>query len=174
MDISKFAEWLFEPVGGCAWLSICGKTDELKKELSEKYSNLGVEDILLNDEIDDTTKERILNLVHNYSEEETKELLSTAKKESRKEKLRDLKRKIAQKAQELYSNIPTDDIRQPISDAAKIFVWKRDMGKCVKCGGKGQLEFDHIIPVSKGGSNSERNIQLLCERCNREKRDSII
>jgi len=36
-----------------------------------------------------------------------------------------------------------------------------------------KLEYDHIIPVSKGGSNTERNIQLLCEKCNRQKSATI-
>ncbi|MGH9199405.1 MAG: HNH endonuclease [Acidimicrobiia bacterium] len=30
-------------------------------------------------------------------------------------------------------------------------------------------EFDHIIPLATGGSNTERNVQLLCESCNRQK-----
>ncbi|OGQ94556.1 MAG: hypothetical protein A2521_05150 [Deltaproteobacteria bacterium RIFOXYD12_FULL_57_12] len=51
----------------------------------------------------------------------------------------------------------------------KIAVWRRDNGKCVGCGSQEKLEYDHIIPVSKGGSNTERNIQLLCEKCNRQK-----
>ncbi len=63
--------------------------------------------------------------------------------------------------------------RESIPDDVKIFVWRRDGGKCVRCGSKENLEFDHIIPISKGGSNTARNIQLLCERCNREKGDSI-
>jgi hypothetical protein len=63
--------------------------------------------------------------------------------------------------------------REVISDDIKIFVWRRDEGKCVKCGSKENLEFDHIIPISKGGSNTARNIQILCENCNREKGDSI-
>jgi len=52
-------------------------------------------------------------------------------------------------------------------------VWRRDLGCCIQCSSKERLEFDHIIPFSKGGSNTARNIQLLCERCNREKRDII-
>ena len=60
-----------------------------------------------------------------------------------------------------------------ISAKTKMAVWQRDMGKCVECGSNEKLEFDHIIPVSKGGSNTMRNIQLLCERCNRAKSNKI-
>lgn len=52
-------------------------------------------------------------------------------------------------------------------------VWRRDEGKCVECGSNENLEFDHIIPFSKGGANTYRNIQLLCEPCNRKKLDKI-
>lgn len=66
-----------------------------------------------------------------------------------------------------------ESYRKPIPDDVKIFVWNRDSGKCVKCGSKENLEYDHIIPLSKGGSNTARNLQLLCEICNREKGDKI-
>lgn len=59
--------------------------------------------------------------------------------------------------------------RQPISRDVQITVWQRDGGRCVGCGARERLEFDHIIPVAKGGSNSARNLQLLCEKCNRSK-----
>ena len=64
------------------------------------------------------------------------------------------------------SSVPTRK-RQPIPDDVKMFVWQRDGGRCVQCGSQENLEYDHIIPVSKGGSNTARNIQLLCEKCNR-------
>ena len=63
--------------------------------------------------------------------------------------------------------------RHTISQSVKDKVWNRDNGKCVECGSNEKLEFDHIIPVSKGGSNTYRNIQLLCEPCNRSKSDKI-
>ena len=63
--------------------------------------------------------------------------------------------------------------RTRIPEDVQIFVWRRDQGRCVKCGNRENLEFDHIIPVSKGGSNSARNIQLLCQKCNRTKLDKI-
>ena len=60
-----------------------------------------------------------------------------------------------------------------ISQKVKDEVWNRDGGKCVECDSKENLEFDHIIPHSKGGANTYRNIQLLCEPCNRSKSAKI-
>jgi len=59
--------------------------------------------------------------------------------------------------------------REPIPESVRLFVWQRDKGQCVRCGSQERLEFDHIIPIALGGSNTERNIQLLCEPCNRSK-----
>ena len=63
--------------------------------------------------------------------------------------------------------------RDAIPSEIRREVWRRDGGKCVKCGSREKLEYDHIIPVSKGGSNTARNIELLCEACNRAKSDLI-
>jgi hypothetical protein len=63
--------------------------------------------------------------------------------------------------------------REPIPDSVKLIVWTRDEGKCVRCGSSEKLHFDHIIPVIKGGGNTEDNIQILCERCNLQKSDKI-
>jgi len=59
--------------------------------------------------------------------------------------------------------------RQPIPEHVRHEVWRRDQGRCVDCGSRERLEFDHIIPVSEGGSNTARNIELRCEACNRGK-----
>jgi len=73
------------------------------------------------------------------------------------------------------SSVASDDNsrRDHIPERVRHEVWRRDQGRCVKCGSQQNLEYDHIIPVSKGGSNTARNIQLLCEGCNRKKSDSI-
>lgn len=63
--------------------------------------------------------------------------------------------------------------RQIIEKDIQREVWQRDMGRCVECGSRENIEFDHIIPVSKGGSSTVRNIQLLCEPCNRQKSNLI-
>jgi 5-methylcytosine-specific restriction endonuclease McrA len=59
--------------------------------------------------------------------------------------------------------------REPIRQRVRDEVWRRDQGRCVDCGSRERLEYDHIVPLSKGGSNTARNIELRCERCNRRK-----
>ena len=66
-------------------------------------------------------------------------------------------------------NVKRPSIPQSIKDK----VWNRDGGKCVQCGSNENIEFDHIIPFSKGGSSTYRNLQILCEKCNRSKSDKI-
>jgi hypothetical protein len=53
-------------------------------------------------------------------------------------------------------------------------VWERDGGRCARCGSVSDLEFDHIIPVAKGGNSTENNIELLCLPCNRRKSAHIM
>ena len=53
-------------------------------------------------------------------------------------------------------------------------VWKRDKGKCVICGSSNNLHFDHDLPYSRGGTSlTEKNIKLLCAKCNLAKSDRI-
>jgi len=64
--------------------------------------------------------------------------------------------------------------RRLIPTHVKLEVWKRDKGRCVKCGKTDQLHFDHDYPFSKGGTSiSAENIQLLCMRHNLEKSAKI-
>ena len=63
--------------------------------------------------------------------------------------------------------------REAIPRLVQREVWQRDGGKCVECGTKEKLCFDHIVPFSRGGSNTMRNLQLLCERCNLSKGNRI-
>jgi hypothetical protein len=59
--------------------------------------------------------------------------------------------------------------RKPLTQSVRHEVWRRDQGRCVECGSRDRLEFDHIIPVVRGGGSTARNIELRCEGCNRRK-----
>ena len=56
---------------------------------------------------------------------------------------------------------------------------QRDNYTCKKCALSSYdepnllLEIDHIIPVSKGGTTTEENLQTLCWKCNRHKSNKI-
>jgi hypothetical protein len=85
-------------------------------------------------------------------------------------------RLVAVEGDEDFDRPPVANIqrRRVIPSAVKLVVWQRDGGKCVKCGAKDELHFDHDLPWSKGGTSlTAENVQLLCARHNLEKRDHI-
>ena len=53
-----------------------------------------------------------------------------------------------------------------ISQKMKHFVWQRDAGMCGGCGTRRGLNYDHIVPVARGGLATPENLRLLCFACN--------
>jgi 5-methylcytosine-specific restriction enzyme A len=85
----------------------------------------------------------------------------------KKTKPKKTKRKKVIKTKKRSRSIPT---------SVRVDVLKKDNCRCVFCGATAQetqLQIDHIIPFSKGGSNDLSNLQTLCRECNRGKSDRV-
>lgn len=66
--------------------------------------------------------------------------------------------------------IDEQSLRFAIPRAVQERVRSRQGKACTYCGcRKGPFDFDHILPVSKGGSNDPSNLTLACASCNRSK-----
>ncbi|MFH1760535.1 MAG: HNH endonuclease [bacterium] len=65
----------------------------------------------------------------------------------------------------------------PFSHSGVIFsrknIYLRDNHTCQYCGSKKNLTIDHIIPKSKGGTDSWENIIVCCIKCNNKKGDQL-
>jgi hypothetical protein len=62
-----------------------------------------------------------------------------------------------------------------IPGSVMVEVYNRDKGKCVICGAKDNIHYDHKIPYSKGGSSkTSKNIQLLCAKHNLSKGNKFL
>lgn len=67
----------------------------------------------------------------------------------------------------LVSNKPIS--RKPLKTDLRFKILERDQYTCQTCGSKAPdvtLEIDHILPVSKGGTDTEENLRVLCQVCN--------
>jgi hypothetical protein len=63
-----------------------------------------------------------------------------------------------------------------VSREVMLKVVRRDNYVCQRCGERvpdNEIEFDHIIPYSKGGPTTADNLRLLYRACNRNKSDSL-
>jgi hypothetical protein len=57
----------------------------------------------------------------------------------------------------------------PVSDSVRYRLLKKANGRCSLCGATKKetvLHVDHIVPRSRGGTNDESNLQVLCLKCN--------
>lgn len=98
---------------------------------------------------------------------------SVLKKERKKRIERETLDELISEGKIFNTYIKKNGNRETIPMEIASAVWNRDGGKCCICGSKENLEFDHIIPISKGGATSFRNLQLLCKYCNIKKSDKI-
>ena len=61
--------------------------------------------------------------------------------------------------------------RQPAFTRFNVFL--RDHFTCQYCGASAELTFDHVIPRSKGGLTTWRNVVAACSPCNLKKGDKL-
>jgi len=114
---------------------------------------------------------RLADIEEQRTKDEIKQKL--LEKEKRKRLEKEALQELIEEGEIFSARSESESNREPISKDVMDRVWNRDGGKCVRCGSQENLEFDHIIPVSKGGATTYRNLQLLCQKCNREKSNNI-
>lgn len=65
--------------------------------------------------------------------------------------------------------------RSAIPTNVRATVLRRDRNRCVYCGNEeGPFHYDHLWPVSRGGSNDAHNVVLACAPCNLSKNDKTL
>lgn len=56
-----------------------------------------------------------------------------------------------------------------VRESIILSLMERDGYKCGKCGSIDNIQVDHIMPLSRGGTDDLDNLQFLCRQCNLEK-----
>lgn len=63
--------------------------------------------------------------------------------------------------------------RKKISLDLRREVYASNNWACAYCGSNQDLEIDHIVPLSRGGTEDRSNLQTLCASCNKKKGTKI-
>ena len=78
----------------------------------------------------------------------------------------------------LSERLPYDEKElslRTFTQAQKLRAYEKQEHKCPICGKEfkfEEMEGDHVVPWSKGGRTVDENLQMLCSKYNKEKRDS--
>src|SRR6478735_8774178 len=62
---------------------------------------------------------------------------------------------------------------EPLAVVTRAGVLRRDSRRCVYCQGRGET-VDHVVPKSRGGTDSWENCVACCVRCNTRKADRLL
>lgn len=65
-----------------------------------------------------------------------------------------------------YINVPYRGV-----ELSRVNIFKRDSKKCQYCGSEQDLSIDHVLPSSRGGGSSWKNLTTACKPCNARKGD---
>lgn len=61
--------------------------------------------------------------------------------------------------------------RPKVQPHIREMVFKRDGYRCINCGSQHDLTMEHLVPLSRNGSNHSKNLATLCAPCNFLKAD---
>lgn len=127
-------------------------------------------------------RKRLLEYKH-----KNKEKLSLAYKEYRKKNLEKEKLRIARWSRENPEKVTAsrkrrhyrrDMLEKSATGEFTAQEWQDCLnlydGKCLWCGTSHQITIDHIVPLSRGGTNNINNLQPLCVSCNSKKKARTI
>ena len=67
-------------------------------------------------------------------------------------------------------------IRRTFTANERLIIYNKNKGRCAICGQfvpYDKFTVDHIIPLSKGGTNDLKNLQCACKTCNAIKQDIL-
>ena len=64
-------------------------------------------------------------------------------------------------------------VRKNIPYSVRMYIKQLYNHRCTNCGNNENLEIDHIIPISRGGTDDLQNLTLLCKDCNLKKSNLI-
>lgn len=125
-------------------------------------------DDLWKEHYDDATLEERANIVlqskyaSDWKKHCAKEAIAYLKGKKRK--------KVEKKAKRHYSQKRRNQFAGERADLMLALI-ERDGYQCKSCDNQDDLAIDHIIPLSKGGSDDLSNLQILCKSCNSSKGD---
>ena len=114
-------------------------------------------------------RQRISRFLSNpYASAEDKclarKVLAGIDRDERSQKQSSVKRRVIQRRRSQYA---------ARRDELMLALIERDGYECSFCGSQDGLTIDHIMPLSRGGSDQLNNLQILCQSCNSQKKDRM-
>lgn len=148
---------------------------EARREASRKYRRSHADIVRANSraymrDVDTITKRR---WAENYRVRNRERLRAKARRAYREQP----KRRAACKANAYHRKLLLRGLSVVTETINRLEVFKRDRGLCHICGALASMEefhIDHIIPISKGGTHSLKNVAVSHPHCNRRKGSRLI